>query len=82
MRCVKFVTSLLVTGILKKSINTSDGKWLTLNESEAEGGRRRWKNWKRSIRCHHNTLEKLIKVLIPLTLMSYFIFVMLKEFQI
>lgn len=51
----------IAAGILKKSIKTSDGKWLTLNEFEAEGGRAHWKNWKRSIRCHHNTLEKLIK---------------------
>ncbi|XP_028586578.2 uncharacterized protein LOC114597665 isoform X2 [Podarcis muralis] len=50
----------LAAGISQKSIKSSDGKWFTPPEFEAEGERESWKSWKRSIRHKGLPLEKLI----------------------
>ena len=51
-----------LTGSSEKCIKDKNGMWLTLKEFEKQGGREASRNWKKSVRCYGQTLEKLIRV--------------------
>ncbi|XP_077786191.1 uncharacterized protein LOC114597663 [Podarcis muralis] len=52
---------IFATGVSRKSIEGSNGKWFTPSQFEIEGGRKPWKWWRRSIQCGMTSLDTLIK---------------------
>ncbi|XP_033004055.1 nuclear body protein SP140-like protein [Lacerta agilis] len=54
-------TDIFATGVSRKSIEGSNGTWFTPAQFEAEGGRKHWKWWRRSIQCGTTSLDTIIK---------------------
>nr|XP_020751643.1 nuclear body protein SP140-like protein isoform X1 [Odocoileus virginianus texanus] len=48
-------------GSSEKCIKDENGMWITLRQLEKQGGREASRNWKKSVRCYGQTLEKLIQ---------------------
>ncbi|CAI5775316.1 body SP140 [Podarcis lilfordi] len=52
---------IFATGVSRKSIEGSNGKWFTPSQFQTEGGRKHWKRWRTSIQCGKTSLDTLIK---------------------